>query len=93
MSKTPAQQNLADELEGMGWENCGHLLDSIVSELKSHAIAKTAAQRKADERKRKRESGLVLVQEWAYPDRVSQLRKHAAKLRTPRNPHTPKKPN
>ncbi len=43
--------------------------------------AAPAAQRKAEERERKREAGLVLVQEWVHRDDADRLRKYAAKLR------------
>lgn len=45
---------------------------------------KTAAQRKAEERKRKQAAGLVYVQEWAHQEDVERLRKYAAKLRKAR---------
>lgn len=43
-----------------------------------------AAQRKQDERDRKRKAGLVLVQEWVYRDDAGLLREYAAKLRKKR---------
>ncbi|MFA6063864.1 MAG: hypothetical protein WC736_14855 [Gallionella sp.] len=46
--------------------------------------AKTAAERKADERQRRRDSGQVLVQEWVHGDDSERLRKYAAKLRKAR---------
>jgi hypothetical protein len=46
--------------------------------------AKTAAERKADERKRRRENGQVLVQEWVHCDDAERMRKYAAKLRKAR---------
>jgi len=52
---------------------------SIVS--KDIKTAKTPAQRKADERKRRREAGQVLVQEWVHSDDVASLKNHANKLR------------
>ena len=45
---------------------------------------KTAAERKAEERKRKQEAGLVYLQEWAHQKDVERLRKFAAKLRKTR---------
>lgn len=44
-------------------------------------MAKTPAERKADERKRKRAAGLVQVQEWVMKPDVDKLKKYAAKLR------------
>lgn len=41
----------------------------------------TATERKQQERTRKREAGLVMVQEWCYRPDVARLRKYAAKLR------------
>jgi hypothetical protein len=46
--------------------------------------ATTAAQRKAEERERKREAGLVRVDEWVHRDDAERLRKYAAKLRKAR---------
>lgn len=46
--------------------------------------ARTVAQRKADERQRRREAGQMLVQEWVHGDDVERLRKYAAKLRKAR---------
>ena len=46
-----------------------------------------AAQRKADERERKRKAGLVLVQEWLYRDDVKALREFAEFLRLKRAKH------
>ncbi len=43
--------------------------------------AKPAAQRKAEERERKRNAGLVQVQEWVHLDDAERLRKYADKLR------------
>lgn len=43
-----------------------------------------AAQRKAEERARKRKAGLVPVQEWVHLDDAERLRKYAAKLRKER---------
>ena len=48
-------------------------------------IATSAAQRKAEERDRKREAGLVPVQEWVHRDDAERLRKYAAKLRKARS--------
>lgn len=45
---------------------------------------RTVAQRKADERQRRREAGQVLAQEWVHGDDVERLRKYAAKLRKAR---------
>jgi hypothetical protein len=45
---------------------------------------RTVAQRKADERQRRREAGQSLVQEWVHCDDVGRLRKYAAKLRKAR---------
>lgn len=45
---------------------------------------KTAAQRKAAERQRRRENGQVLVQKWVHVDDAERLRKYAAKLRKAR---------
>lgn len=42
------------------------------------------AQRKRAERDRKREAGLVPVQEWVHRDDAERLRKYAAKLRKAR---------
>jgi len=42
---------------------------------------RTVAQRKADERQRRRDAGQSLVQEWVHGDDVERLRKYAAKLR------------
>jgi hypothetical protein len=47
--------------------------------------ATTAAQRKAEERERKREAGLVRVDEWVHRDDAERLRKYAAKLRKARS--------
>lgn len=44
-------------------------------------MGKSAAQRKQEERDRKRAAGLVLVQEWAYPKDVARLRRYAEQLR------------
>jgi len=46
--------------------------------------ARTVAQRKADERQRRREAGQSLVQEWVHGDDVVRLRRYAAKLRKAR---------
>lgn len=43
--------------------------------------AKTSAERKADERRRRREGGQALVQEWVHCNDIDRLRKYAAKLR------------
>ena len=43
--------------------------------------AMSAATRKQQERKRKREAGLALVQEWVPEKSVARMRKYAAKLR------------
>lgn len=48
------------------------------------AMSSTAAQRKQQERDRKREAGLVPVQEWVHRDDAERLRKYAAKLRKER---------
>jgi len=45
---------------------------------------KTAAERKADERQRRRDNGQSLVQEWMHGDDVERVRKYAAKLRKAR---------
>lgn len=42
--------------------------------------AMAAKDRKQQERDRKREAGLVLVQEWVPRDDAERLRKYAAKL-------------
>ena len=47
--------------------------------------ARTVAQRKADERQRRREAGQSLVQEWVHHDDVERLRKYAAMLRKARD--------
>ncbi len=47
-------------------------------------LALAAAQRKQKERLRKREAGLVPVQEWVHRDDAERLRKYAAKLRKAR---------
>lgn len=47
-------------------------------------MATTDAQRKQNERDRKRAAGLVLVQEWVYREDVGLLREYAAKLRSKR---------
>lgn len=44
----------------------------------------SAAERKQQERDRKREAGLVPVQEWVHRDDAERLRKYAAKLRKER---------
>ena len=46
--------------------------------------ATTAKDRKQHERDRKREAGLVPVQEWVHRDDAERLRKYAAKLRKAR---------
>lgn len=46
--------------------------------------ATAAKDRKQQERDRKREAGLVLVQEWVHRDDAERLRKYAAKLRKAR---------
>jgi hypothetical protein len=43
--------------------------------------AKTPAERKADERQRRKESGQVLVQEWVHHSVAEKLKNYAAKLR------------
>jgi len=43
--------------------------------------AKTAAERKAKERKLRTEAGQVCVQEWVHESVVEKLRAYAAKLR------------
>lgn len=45
---------------------------------------KPAAQRKQEERQRRRESGYVLVQEWCHRDDVEKLKGLAAELRKQR---------
>lgn len=45
---------------------------------------KTPAERKADERQRRREAAQMLVQEWVHGDDAERLRKYAAKLRKAR---------
>lgn len=47
-------------------------------------MAKSAAERKADERERRRQSGYVLVQEWVPKADVERLQKFAARLRKSR---------
>lgn len=47
-------------------------------------IAKTPAERKADERKRRRAAGQHLVQEWVFAEDVIVLRRCAEKLRAKR---------
>lgn len=49
-------------------------------------VAKTPAQRKADERQRRRDAGQHLVQEWVNGDDVERLRRYAAKLRKAKSP-------
>jgi len=44
-------------------------------------MSATAAVRKQQERERKREAGLVPVQEWVHRDDAERLRKYASKLR------------
>jgi hypothetical protein len=44
-------------------------------------MSSTAAERKQRERTRKREAGLVPVQEWVHRDDAERLRNYAAKLR------------
>ena len=46
--------------------------------------ATAAKERKQQERDRKREAGLVPVQEWVHRDDAERLRKYAAKLRKAR---------
>lgn len=43
--------------------------------------AQTPAERKAAERKRRKESGQVLVQEWVHHSVAEKLKKYATKLR------------
>jgi hypothetical protein len=43
--------------------------------------AKTPAQRKAAERKRRKESGQVLVQEWVHKSVADKLKQYAEHLR------------
>lgn len=45
---------------------------------------KPAAQRKQEERQRRREAGYVLVQEWCHRDDVAKLKELAAELRKKR---------
>jgi hypothetical protein len=47
-------------------------------------MAATDAQRKQNERDRKRASGLIVVQEWVYREDAGLLREYAAKLRKKR---------
>lgn len=47
-------------------------------------MGKTAAERKADERARRRDAGQVNVQEWVAKADVARLRQFAAKLRKAR---------
>lgn len=47
-------------------------------------MATTDAQRKQNERDRKRAAGLVRVQEWVYREDAGLLREYAAKLRSKR---------
>jgi hypothetical protein len=49
--------------------------------------ATTAKDRKQQERNRKREAGLVPVQEWVHRDDAERLRKYAARLRKERAKH------
>jgi hypothetical protein len=42
---------------------------------------KTQSERKADERKRRKERGEVLVQEWVHSSVAGKLKAYAAKLR------------
>lgn len=51
-------------------------------------LAKTPAQRKADERDRKRKADLVPVQEWVHRDDAERLRKCAVRLRKARHQTT-----
>jgi len=44
------------------------------------AAAKTAAQRKADERQRQRDAGLVVVQVWVHPADRSKLAHYIKRL-------------
>ena len=48
------------------------------------AVVIKAAQRKAAERSRKREAGLVPVQEWVHREDAPRLRKYAIRLRAAR---------
>jgi len=47
--------------------------------------AKTAAQRKADERKRMRVRGYVLRQFWVHPDDWNRVRAYLTKINKQRN--------
>lgn len=47
-------------------------------------MATTDAQRKQNERDRKRAAGLIVVQEWVYREDAGLLREYAAKLRKKR---------
>lgn len=47
-------------------------------------MATTDAQRKQNERDRKRAAGLIVVQEWVYREDAGLLREYAAKLRSKR---------
>ena len=42
---------------------------------------KTAAQRKADERSRRKSAGFVLVQEWIHKDFAAKAKEYLIKLR------------
>lgn len=56
-----------------------------------------AAERKAAERRRRRDAGFVLVQEWVHRTCSADLKRHAAKLRRlhqlAENPPTPTTPD
>lgn len=54
--------------------------ESIVS--KDIKTAKTAAERKADERQRRKDAGQVLIQEWVHESMAAKLKAYAAKLRS-----------
>jgi len=43
-------------------------------------MAKTPAQRKADERERKREAGMKEFRKWVWPDMVAKLHAYAERL-------------
>lgn len=42
--------------------------------------AKTAAERKAAERQRRRESGQVLIQEWVKKENVDRIKKYITQI-------------
>ena len=49
--------------------------------IKEYSAAMTDVERKANERKRRKESGQVLVQEWVHSSVAGKLKAYAAKLR------------